>query len=183
MFSVIYADTVAKVTTSANTSMADEETPHDPNSETPASDKDGTGKILTESSKIQMESSKILMESSFSENSLSHEISMDSVPNVLPELCEFASLDFILQQLPRKAQRAQRAGPAIMVEFTCLDANKDFIVLGANFSMVFVYDRCENMFVKLRCEVSYILPELTFIRIFVLFFRLFLLKIFVAVLI
>ncbi|XP_038076272.1 tectonin beta-propeller repeat-containing protein 2-like [Patiria miniata] len=82
----------------------------------------------------------------------SPEISPDVRLNVLPELCEFASLDFLLQQLPRKAQRASRALPAITVEFTCLDVNKDLIVLGANFSMVFVYDRQENTIVKLRCE-------------------------------
>ncbi|XP_022096649.1 tectonin beta-propeller repeat-containing protein 2-like [Acanthaster planci] len=82
----------------------------------------------------------------------SPDINLDVTLNVLPELCEFAPLDFLLQQLPRKAQRASRALPAITVEFTCLDVNKDFIVLGANFSIVFVYDRHENTFVKLRCE-------------------------------
>ena len=83
----------------------------------------------------------------------SPQIGADVILNVLPELCEFAPLDFLLQQLPRKAQRAQRALSAITVEFTCLDVNKDFIVLGANFSMVFVYDRRKNTIIKLRCDV------------------------------
>ncbi|XP_071785453.1 tectonin beta-propeller repeat-containing protein 2-like [Asterias amurensis] len=121
--------------------MADLETTQNPTPE---------GQIPTDNHDDQTE--KPPTEPSITSTSRISDLSMDSLPNVLPELCEFAPLDFILKQLPQKAQRAQRALTAITVEFTCMDANKDFIVLGANFSMVFVYDRCENSIIKLRCD-------------------------------
>ena len=75
-----------------------------------------------------------------------HKASMD--------LQEFAPLDNLLQMLPHKAQRGLTN---LTIEFTCVDANKEFIVLGANIPMVFVYDRKEQQLVKLKSDVSYIL--------------------------
>ena len=40
------------------------------------------------------------------------------------------------------------------LEVTCIDANKDFIALGSNIGIVFLYDRSKRTIERLRSDVS-----------------------------
>ena len=72
-------------------------------------------------------------------------------------LREYAPLDALLRLLPKKAQRALTLSQsAIDVEYTCVDATSEFIVLGSNISVVYIFDRQDQQLGKLKCEVSLI---------------------------
>lgn len=72
----------------------------------------------------------------------------------LVSLREYAPLDSLFRLLPKKAQRVLALSQSnIDVELTCVDASSEFIVLGSNISIVYVFDRQEQQLAKLRCEV------------------------------
>ncbi|XP_054759091.2 tectonin beta-propeller repeat-containing protein 2-like [Lytechinus pictus] len=74
----------------------------------------------------------------------------------LVTLREYAPLDSLFRLLPKKAQRVLALSQSnIDVEFTCVDASSEFIVLGSNISIVYVFDRQEQQLAKLRCEDKY----------------------------
>lgn len=74
----------------------------------------------------------------------------------LVTLREYAPLDSLFRLLPKKAQRVLALNQSnIDVELTCVDASSEFIVLGSNISLVYVFDRQEQQLAKLRCEDKY----------------------------
>ncbi|XP_071510705.1 tectonin beta-propeller repeat-containing protein 2-like isoform X1 [Diadema antillarum] len=69
------------------------------------------------------------------------------------KLREYAPLDALFKVLPKKAQRALTLSQsAIDVELTCLDASSEFIILGTNIAVVYLFDRQEQQLAKLKCE-------------------------------
>lgn len=65
------------------------------------------------------------------------------------EFQEHETLSHLLDLLPRKAQKGLMT---TTLEWTCLDADENFIVIGANISLVYVYDRAEQNIIRLRPE-------------------------------
>ncbi|KAL1416626.1 hypothetical protein MTO96_027837 [Rhipicephalus appendiculatus] len=63
-------------------------------------------------------------------------------------LKEFAPLTHLLSQLP---QQAQRGLTKFAVKLTCLDVVAEYIAIGSNVGIVFLYDRTKNTVTRLRC--------------------------------
>ncbi|KAL3216248.1 hypothetical protein MRX96_006437 [Rhipicephalus microplus] len=63
-------------------------------------------------------------------------------------LKEFAPLTHLLSQLP---QNAQRGLTRVGVKLTCLDVVAEYIAIGSNVGVVFLYDRTKNTVTRLRC--------------------------------
>lgn len=63
-------------------------------------------------------------------------------------LKEFAPLTHLLSQLP---QHAQRGLSKIDVKLTCLDVIAEYIAIGSNVGVVFLYDRTKNVVTRIKC--------------------------------
>ncbi len=65
-------------------------------------------------------------------------------------LREWAPLSSLLLQIPPKAQRGLFTGD---LNFTCIAAIPDYLVIGTNHGLVYWYNRLTNELQRLRCEV------------------------------
>lgn len=63
-------------------------------------------------------------------------------------LKEFAPLTHLLSQIP---QHAQRGLSKIDVKLTCLDVIAEYIAIGSNVGVVFLFDRTKNTVTRLKC--------------------------------
>lgn len=73
-------------------------------------------------------------------------------------LKEFAPLVHILNQIP---QHAQRGLNRVDVKLTCLDVISEYLAIGSNVGVVFLYDRHKNTVERLSCSVSGVFPVLS----------------------
>lgn len=64
-------------------------------------------------------------------------------------LKEFAPLTHLLSQIP---QHAQRGLSRVDVKLTCLDVIAEYIAIGSNVGVVFLYDRTKNTVTRLKCS-------------------------------
>lgn len=64
-------------------------------------------------------------------------------------LKEFAPLTHLLSQIP---QHAQRGLSKVDVKLTCLDVIAEYIAIGSNVGVVFLYDRTKNTVTRLKCS-------------------------------
>ena len=67
-----------------------------------------------------------------------------------PVLREFQPLTNVLQTVP---QRLQKGLFSQDVEWTCLDVTKEFLAIGTNVGIVFLYDRQKRTVERLQCPV------------------------------
>lgn len=68
-----------------------------------------------------------------------------------PVLQEFQPLTNVLQTVP---QRLQKGLFSQDVEWTCLDVTKEFLAIGTNVGIVFLYDRHRCTVKRLQCPVK-----------------------------
>ncbi|XP_077865720.1 tectonin beta-propeller repeat-containing protein 2-like [Saccoglossus kowalevskii] len=64
-------------------------------------------------------------------------------------LKEFKPLSYLHNLLPHKAQKGIKN---IDIELTCIDVNTNYIGLGSNIGLVFLFDRKHQQLVRLKCE-------------------------------
>ncbi|XP_077997561.1 tectonin beta-propeller repeat-containing protein 2-like [Glandiceps talaboti] len=62
---------------------------------------------------------------------------------------EFQPLSYLYQHLPQKAQRGIRN---IDIQLTSIDVNAEFIVLGCNIGLIFLFDRKTRQITKFKCD-------------------------------
>ncbi|CAN7999846.1 unnamed protein product [Ixodes hexagonus] len=67
-------------------------------------------------------------------------------------LKEFAPLTHILNQIP---QHAQRGLNKVDLKLTCLDVIAEYLAIGSNAGVVFLYDRTRNTVTRLKCSDVY----------------------------
>uniref|UniRef100_A0A6B0VG60 Putative proline-rich receptor-like protein kinase perk7 n=1 Tax=Ixodes ricinus TaxID=34613 RepID=A0A6B0VG60_IXORI len=67
-------------------------------------------------------------------------------------LKEFAPLTHILNQIP---QHAQRGLNKVDLKLTCLDVIAEYLAVGSNAGVVFLYDRTRNTVTRLKCSDVY----------------------------
>ena len=90
----------------------------------------------------------------------------------------------LLQLLPKKAQlgfsslkdyfsqrnesgvrrflQNSKAHESVKLEYTCIDATEDFIVLGCNFGILFLYDRIQRRLCRFLSEVRSLLLRIPY---------------------
>lgn len=66
-------------------------------------------------------------------------------------LKEYEPLTELLSQVPKKVQRGLQTQIETL-EISCFDANQDFIALGSNIGIVFLYDRSKHTIERLRSD-------------------------------
>ena len=67
------------------------------------------------------------------------------------KLQEFETLNYIINQIPTKAQRGLFTSD---LHLTSLDVTCEYIALGTNLGLVFMYDRMRQMYQRLSCQVK-----------------------------
>lgn len=67
-------------------------------------------------------------------------------------LKEFAPLTHVLNQIP---QHAQRGLNKVDLKLTCLDAIAEYLAIGSNAGVAFLYDRTRNTVTRLKCSDVY----------------------------
>ena len=65
---------------------------------------------------------------------------------------EFDDLGDLIAQIPRKAQKGLLT--QIDLKLLCIDANQEYIALGSNVGIVFLYNRKKRFLERLRTKVS-----------------------------
>ena len=70
----------------------------------------------------------------------------------MPMLQEFEALDQLMQTVPHKSHRGLFTQQD--VDWTCIDASKDFVAIGTNVGTVYLYVRAKNTVQRLQCPVS-----------------------------
>ncbi|KAJ8308928.1 hypothetical protein KUTeg_013802 [Tegillarca granosa] len=61
---------------------------------------------------------------------------------------EHGSMGYVLSQIPKKAQKGLLVQCELIM--TCLDANQEYIVIGTNIGILFLYDRKRTVMERLR---------------------------------
>ena len=65
-------------------------------------------------------------------------------------LIEFEPLTRLTQIIPRKAQRGLFTH---WVEWTCIDASREYLAVGADCAIIFLVDRSNHEIKRLNCKV------------------------------
>lgn len=77
-------------------------------------------------------------------------LSKDPPPHPIPK--EHRSLDYLLSQIPRRAQKGLLTTCDLILK--CVDANADYIALGTNVGVIYLFDRKKELIEKLKTHVS-----------------------------
>lgn len=77
-------------------------------------------------------------------------VSKDPPPHPIPK--EQRSLDYLLSQIPRRAQKGLLTTCDLILK--CVDANADYIALGTNVGVIYLFDRKKELIEKLKTHVS-----------------------------
>jgi hypothetical protein len=64
---------------------------------------------------------------------------------------EHRSLDYLLSQIPRRAQKGFLSNCDLILQ--CVDANPEFIALGTNVGVVYLFDRKKELVERLKTHV------------------------------
>lgn len=64
-------------------------------------------------------------------------------------LREYSSMNYLLKQIPKKGQKGLNV---FNIELTCVASCVEFIILGSNVGIIYLYDRREHHLIRLRCE-------------------------------
>eukprot|EP00105_Crassostrea_gigas_P024495 XP_011444749.1 PREDICTED: tectonin beta-propeller repeat-containing protein 2 isoform X2 [Crassostrea gigas] len=73
-------------------------------------------------------------------------VSKDPPPHPIPK--EHRSLDYLLSQIPRRAQKGLLTTCDLILK--CVDANADYIALGTNVGVIYLFDRKKELIEKLK---------------------------------
>ena len=73
-------------------------------------------------------------------------------PAALPLPREHKALDYLLSQIPKKAQKGMLT--QCDLELLCVDADSEYIVLGSNVGILFLYNRKLELLERLKTNVS-----------------------------
>ena len=65
-------------------------------------------------------------------------------------LTEFEPLTRLIRAIPRKAQRGLFTN---WVDWTCIDATREYLAVGSDVGIVFLVDRSNNHITRLNCQV------------------------------
>ena len=63
---------------------------------------------------------------------------------------EYAPLHHLLNAIPQKAQRGLRTSS---VDLTCIDITREYVAVGSNIGIIFLYDRDKQTVQRLKCQV------------------------------
>jgi hypothetical protein len=66
------------------------------------------------------------------------------------QLQEFAPLSYILNRIPTKAQKGFST---IKIELISIDVTKEYVALGSNIGLIFMFDRKKEILQRLNCDV------------------------------
>ncbi|XP_061173817.1 tectonin beta-propeller repeat-containing protein 2-like isoform X2 [Saccostrea echinata] len=83
-----------------------------------------------------------MAESAQTEDSATEECSKHSIPK------EHRSLDYLLSQIPRRAQKGFLSNCDLILK--CVDVNPDYIALGTNVGVVYLFDRKKELIERLK---------------------------------